>query len=208
MFPSRLYQWQFLANLNCGALSRITCVGFPLLAINRLSVSRNCSAVISFISSKWMALTVTQVKRYAQIFLYIFTRVGCTRGQKGEGSRFCVFLHGPRRRWWKFVRLEIVYRYHSNELPSSLPVFLEESNIHFWVELTYETRWDEKVSEGIPWWVVKWKGSFWEEVLDILHHQVFQHKPFFHGNEVDHHHEVECQVDNCDLFCLQFYLCC
>ena len=36
--------------------------------------------------------------------------------------------------------------------------------------------------------------------MDRLHHQVFQREPFFHGNKVDHHHEVECQVDFCDLF--------
>ena len=37
-------------------------------------------------------------------------------------------------------------------------------------------------------------GSFWEEVLDKLP-RVFHHEPFFHGNGVEHHHEVECQVD-------------
>ena len=58
------------ASLNCGALSRMICVGFPLLAINRPSASRNCSAVMSFISSKWMAQTVTQVKRYTQAFSF------------------------------------------------------------------------------------------------------------------------------------------
>ena len=58
------------ASLNCGALSSTICLGFPLLAINRLSASRNCSAVMSFISSEWMALTATQVKRHTQTFSF------------------------------------------------------------------------------------------------------------------------------------------
>ena len=144
-------------SLNCGALFSIIRVGFPLLAIKRLSASRNCSGVMSFIISKWMALTVTQVKRHTQTFPFELSAWMGKGGQNNQNQYRWMEQILLLSSWametltevWR-VHLEISYRYHSYELLSSLQLFLEESNIHFWVELTYEKHGNERASGGIP----------------------------------------------------------
>ena len=199
------------ASLNCGALSSISCAGLPLLAINRLSASRNCSAVMSLTSSKWMALTVTQVKRHTQTFFFELP-VGCKGDQNNlkqyrwreQILQLSFWATETLMEAWR-VHLEIFYRHHSHELLSLLQLFLEESNTDFLVELAYEKHRNERVFGGILWWVMKWNGSFWEEVLDKLPQEVVESS--FHGNE-EVHHEVESQVDFGNPFCSQFHSWC